>query len=87
MNRLGVALACLAALVSPPWTAEAADDFADMRGANYVPSYARNDVQTWLDYDPAVIDRELGSEQLISPFRPLATWRWELAEFPRFVEN
>ena len=31
-----------------------------MRGANYVPSYARNDVQTWMDYDPAVIDRELG---------------------------
>ena len=36
------------------------DDFSGMRGANYVPSYARNDVQTWMDYDPAVIDRELG---------------------------
>lgn len=40
--------------------AEAAPDFSDMRGANYVPSYARNDVQIWLDYDPAVVDRELG---------------------------
>ena len=40
--------------------APAAGDFAAMRGANYVPSYARNDVQTWMDYDPAVIDRELG---------------------------
>ena len=28
--------------------------------ANYVPSYARNDVQTWMDHDPAVVDRELG---------------------------
>jgi len=37
-----------------------ADDFAWLRGANYVPSYARNDVQTWVDYDPAVVDRELG---------------------------
>jgi hypothetical protein len=35
------------------------DDFSWIRGANYVPSYARNDVQTWMDYDPEVIDREL----------------------------
>lgn len=41
-------------------TCATADDFAGMRGANYVPSYARNDVQLWMDYDPAVIDRELG---------------------------
>ncbi len=36
------------------------DDFAWIRGANYVPSYSRNDVQTWMEFDPAVIDRELG---------------------------
>ncbi len=36
------------------------DNFSWMRGANYVPSYARNDVQMWLDYDSSVIDRELG---------------------------
>ena len=36
------------------------DDYRWLRGANYVPSYARNDVQTWMDYDPAVVDRELG---------------------------
>ena len=23
-----------------------------MRGANYVPSYAKNDVAIWMDYDP-----------------------------------
>ena len=44
-----------------PATARGAqDDFSGMRGANYVPSYARNDVQIWMDYDPAVVDRELG---------------------------
>ncbi len=36
------------------------DDYTWIRGANYVPSYARNDVAIWMDYDPAVIDRELG---------------------------
>ena len=36
-----------------------AEDFSGMRGANYVPSYARNDVQLWMDYDPGVVNREL----------------------------
>lgn len=35
------------------------DSLSRLRGANYVPSYARNDVQTWMDYDPTVVDREL----------------------------
>ncbi len=34
--------------------------YSDLRGANYVPSYARNDVAIWMDFDPVVIDRELG---------------------------
>jgi len=36
------------------------DDYSWIRGANYVPSYARNDVQIWMDYDSNTIDRELG---------------------------
>jgi hypothetical protein len=40
--------------------AKAVEDLSTMRGANYVPSYAKNDVQAWMDYDPAVVDRELG---------------------------
>jgi hypothetical protein len=36
------------------------EDYSWIRGANYVPSYARNDVQKWMDYDPKAIDRELG---------------------------
>jgi hypothetical protein len=35
-------------------------DFKWMHGANYTPSYAATDVETWLKYDHLVIDRELG---------------------------
>ena len=63
---LGCLLTAWMAVASEGWGAEpdasiaTPHDLAWMRGANYVPSYARNDVQTWMDYDPAVIDRELG---------------------------
>lgn len=30
---------------------------------NYVPSYSRNPVQTWMDYDAETVDRELGYAQ------------------------
>ncbi len=36
------------------------DDYRWIRGFNYVPSYARNDVEIWNEYDPRVIERELG---------------------------
>lgn len=39
---------------------EHVDDYSWIRGTNYVPSYARNDVQIWMDYDSKIIDRELG---------------------------
>ena len=39
------------------------DDFRWMHGANYVASYAATDVEMWLRYDHAVIDRELGYAQ------------------------
>ncbi len=57
---LPLVLLILGALCSSRLVAAEPGDFSDMRGANYVPSYARNDVQLWMDYDPAVIDRELG---------------------------
>ncbi len=54
-------LMCLIALFPAAGRSAASwEDFSDMRGVNYVPSYARNDVQIWMDYDAAVIDRELG---------------------------
>jgi hypothetical protein len=31
-----------------------------VRDVNYVQSYSMNDVQTWMDYDEATIERELG---------------------------
>ena len=61
MNRFFLSLTCLLAMFPVvAHGADAATDFSDMRGANYVPSYARNDVQIWMDYDRSVIDRELG---------------------------
>jgi hypothetical protein len=52
---------CLAVVLTVTMASWAvAEGFAGMRGANYVPSYARNDVQIRMDYDPNVIDRELG---------------------------
>ncbi len=55
------ALTLLAAILLPLASLRAAsDDLSWMRGANYVPSYARNDIQQWMEYDSAVIDRELG---------------------------
>lgn len=48
------------AIISPETKEKTiANDFSWIRGANYVPSYARNDVQIWMDYNPEVIDREL----------------------------
>ncbi len=40
-------------------------DFSWMHGANYTPSYASTDVETWLNYDPDVVDRELGYAERI----------------------
>jgi hypothetical protein len=62
-NRRLVLTGLALSLVATGYGAQPAEDFSSMRGANYVPSYARNDVQLWLDFDPAVIDRELGYAQ------------------------
>ena len=34
--------------------------WAGIRGVNYVPSFSANPVQTWMDYNPSVVERELG---------------------------
>jgi len=38
----------------------AEEDYSQIRGVNYVPSYARNDLQIWNEFDAETIDRELG---------------------------
>jgi hypothetical protein len=48
------------ALLASVVTADYTNVWANVRGTNYVPSYSKNSAQTWLDYDPVVIDRELG---------------------------
>jgi len=35
------------------------DSYAWIKGFNYVPSTARNDIECWRDYDPAVIENEM----------------------------
>ena len=39
------------------------EDYSWIRGANYVPTYAHNDIELWTKFDPEVIDRELGYAQ------------------------
>ncbi|MDR0732291.1 MAG: cellulase family glycosylhydrolase [Treponema sp.] len=36
------------------------DNYKWLKGFNYVPSNSRNDIEFWRDYDPAVIEREMG---------------------------
>jgi hypothetical protein len=48
------------AIIASVATADYTNVWANVRGTNYVPSYSKNSAQTWLDYDPVVIDRELG---------------------------
>ena len=69
--------------------ADARDDFSWIRGANYVPSYARNDVATWMDYDSAVIDRELGyAEKLkLNTVRVFLQFAVYERDPRRFLEN
>ena len=50
-----LASGCSSALKAP--------DYAAIRGANYVPSFASTSVGAWKDYDPGRIDRELGYAQ------------------------
>ena len=34
-------------------------DTQNIRGVNYLPSYARNSIEFWRDYEPATIEKEL----------------------------
>jgi hypothetical protein len=38
----------------------AQEDYSRVRGANFIPTYASNDLEIWKNFDPEVIDRELG---------------------------
>jgi len=71
---------------------EDGDEYSWVRGANYVPSFARNDVQIWMDYDSKVVDRELGlAERLkinsVRIFLQYAVYRHDARAFLRHYEN
>ncbi len=34
-------------------------NYSKIKGFNYVPTYARNDIETWRDYDHATVEREM----------------------------
>ena len=40
--------------------------WADVRGVNYVPSFSMNPVETFADYNQAVIEKELGFAQALN---------------------
>lgn len=63
--QMAIAMGALGAAAAPKEQAAGKpgwknDDFSWIRGANYTPSYAPNDVVIWRDFDAAVVDRELG---------------------------
>ena len=65
------------------------DDFKWIKGANYTPSYASNDVVTWNDFDAEVVDRELGYAKKLG-LNSVRTWLQYIVyeDNPkRFLEN
>jgi hypothetical protein len=68
------------------------DSFSWIRGANYVPSYASNDVAIWRDFDAETVGRELGfAETLglnsIRIFLQYIVWKHEPALFRRHFQS
>ena len=57
-----------------------------MRGVNYVPSYSRNPVEIWADYDAATVERELSYARRLNlnavrVFLHMFAWAWDPARF------
>ncbi len=92
MRMRACSLLTVVFLAIPTVRASAREDLGTMRGANYVPSYAKNDVAIWMDYDPVVIDRELGyAERLnlntVRVFLNQAVYEHEPKVFLERLEN
>ena len=61
-------------------------DFTWVRGVNYVPSTAHNDVATWQDYDAALVEAELGYAasagfNAVRVFLSTLPWLYDAAAF------
>ncbi len=96
---VGVSLALVAAPLSAQnaneqagATIEEVPDFSQIRGANYVPSYASTSVGMWKDFDPQVIDRELALARRLSlnsvrVFLPYVVYEDDPQTFLKHVER
>jgi len=67
-------------------------NYSSMRGFNYVPSYARNDVQIWMDYESEIIDRELAYARklrlnTVRIFLQYAVYKHSPEQFMKRYEN
>lgn len=62
---------------------------AGIRGANYVPSYAPDDVAQWAAYDPQVIERELAfaRDLGLNSVRTFLSYAVYRADPPAFLER
>jgi hypothetical protein len=65
------------------------DDYNWIKGFNYVPSNARNDIEFWRDYDPALIEREMGyaSRLGLNCARPFLAYTVYKADPERLIKN
>jgi hypothetical protein len=65
------------------------DDYTWLQGFNYVPSYARNDIEFWRDYDPAVIEREMEYAKRLglNCVRPFLAWVVYRNDGEKFIRN
>ncbi len=73
---------------TPPWE-EIRADFSNVRGLNYIASYAPSDVAMWRFYDHDQIDRELGYVKDLgaNSVRVWLAWVVFDAEGKRFVDK
>jgi hypothetical protein len=87
---LAVWLACAVAHSQddPPWETIRAD-FGNVRGLNYIASYAPSDVAMWRFYDHDQIDRELGYVKALgaNSVRVWLAWVVYDAEGDRFIQK
>ena len=79
-----LALGCASGALAP--------DYGAIRGANYVPSSASTSVGAWKDYDPGLIERELGYAgrlrlNSIRVFLQVVVYEHDPAGFARKLED
>jgi len=64
-------------------------DCSIIKGVNYTPSYARNDIEIWRDYDEKTVERELGYAKRIgfNSIRPFLNYAVYADNKEKFLKN